>query len=86
MGKILHQKCLKHATDTIDKIIQLKQKREQLQLTEKKDKEEYLKKLFEYQGAEKIYQLCKKALYSSKTEISIALLNQLVNYNQKYPA
>lgn len=85
-NKILHQKCLKHATDTIDKIIQLKQKRKKLQLTEKKDKEEYLKKLFEYQEAEKIYQLCKKALFSSKTEISIALLNQLVNYNQKYPA
>ena len=63
-----------------------------MQLTEKKDKEEYLKKLFEYQWtasfgeAEKIHQLCKKALYSSKKEISIALLNQLVNYNQKYPA
>lgn len=35
-NKILHQKYLKHATDTIDKIIQLKQKRKKLQLTEKK--------------------------------------------------
>lgn len=64
--------CIKSVLSTQliqDKIIQLKQKRKKLRLTEKKDKEEYLKKLFDYQEAEKIYQLCKKALYSNKTEI-----------------
>lgn len=84
-NKVLHQKCLKHAMDTIDRIIQLKQKRKKLQMTSVNDKEEYLKNLEEYQEAQKIYDLCKKALYGKQKEVSIDLLNQLINYKEKYP-
>lgn len=85
-NKVLHQKCLKHAMDAIDRIIQLKQKRKKLQMTSVNDKEEYLKNLDEYQEAQKIYDLCKKVLYGRQKEVSISLLNQLVNYKEKYPA
>ncbi len=85
-NKVLHQKCLKHAMDAIDRIIQLKQKRKKLQLTSVNDKEEYLKNLEEYRGTQKIYDLCKNALYSRQKEFSIDLLNQLINYKEKYPA
>lgn len=85
-NKVLHQKCLKHAMDAIDRIIQLKQKRKKLQMTSVNDKEEYLKNLDEYQEAQKIYDLCKKALYGRQKEVSINLLNQLFNYKEKYPA
>lgn len=84
-NKVLHQKCLKHAMDAIDRIIQLKQKRKKLQMTSVNDKEEYLKNLDEYQEAQKIYDLCKKVLYGRQKEVSISFLNQLVNYKEKYP-
>lgn len=60
--------------DAIDRIIQLKQKRKKLQMTSVNDKEEYLKNLEEYQEAQKIYDLCKKALYGKQKEVSIDLL------------
>jgi len=40
----------------------------------------------EYQEAQKIYELCKKALYSRKKEFTIELLNQLINHKEKYPS
>lgn len=85
-NKVLHQKCLKHAIDAIDRIIQLKQKRKKMQTTSLNDKEEYLKNFDEYQEAQRIYDLCKKALYGKQKEVSINLLNQLVNYKEKYLA
>jgi transposase-like protein len=51
----------------------------------KNDREEYLKNLEDYQEAQKIYDLCKKALYCKQKESSMILLNQLINYKEKYP-
>lgn len=84
--KVLHQKCLKHAMNTIDRIIKLKQKRKKFQMTSINDKEEYQKNLSEYQEAEKIYDVCKKAVYTKKKKDSIRIVNQLTNYyKEDYP-
>jgi transposase-like protein len=85
-NKVLHQKCLKHAMDAIDRIIQLKQKRKKLQTTSLNDKEEYLKNFDEYQEAQRIYDICKKALYSKEKKDSIDRLNQLINYENGNPS
>ncbi len=55
-------------------------------MTPVNDKEEYKKNLEEYKEAQKIYDLCKKALYSRKKEFTIELLNQLINHKEKYPS
>lgn len=83
--KVLHQKCLKHAIDAIDRIIKLKQKRRKLQTTPPADKDEYLKSLVEYQEAQRIYDICKKAFHSKDKRQTIILLKQLVNYKEGYP-
>jgi len=84
--KVLHQKCLKHAMNTIDRIIKLKQKRKRFQMTSLDAKEEYRKNLSEYQEAEKIYEACKKAVYTKKKKDSVRLVDQLTDYYKgSYP-
>lgn len=84
-NKVLHQKCLKHAMDAIDRIIQLKQKRKKLQMTLLNDREEYRKNFDEYQEAQSIYDKCKKIVYSKENKDSIDQHNQLINHKEKYP-
>lgn len=83
--KVPHQKCLKHALDIVDRLIQLKQKRKRYHNASLKDRENYEIKEKEYQEAEKIYTLCKEMFYSSEEKQSKQLFKQLSIYKSHYP-
>ncbi len=83
--KVPHQKCLKHVLDSVDKIIQLKQKRKAFQKTKADDKATYEMRQKEYMEAEKIFDLARELFYSRRKKQSNKILKGLLNYKSKYP-
>lgn len=84
-NNIPHQKCLKHAIDTIDRILHLKQKRKKFQKTRATDKQEWRKNMQEFYEAEQINNLCKQILYSKQRTETNSLFKELKNWEEKYP-
>lgn len=86
--EIPHQKCLKHALDIVDKIIQLKQKRKGFvrnQNTYSREKEESERIIQEYEEAETIFKIVKEMLFSSDKNRSSKMFEKLKYYIIKYP-
>jgi transposase-like protein len=84
-NKLPHQKCLKHALDSVDKIVQLKQKRKSYQKAYRFDREDFELKEKEYKEAEIIFTLSKQLFYSSDKRQSKRILKGLKIYKGKYP-
>lgn len=84
-NKLPHQKCLKHVLDSIDKIIQLKQKRKSYEKADKLDKDGYELKQKEYKEAEMIFTLSKQMFYCPDKKQSKQILKGLRIYTDKYP-
>lgn len=83
--KVPHQKCLKHALEAVDKIIQLKQKRKSYQKSSPVEEESYKIKEKEYWEAETIFRLTREMFYCSKENQSKKILGDLRTYKSKYP-
>lgn len=83
--KLPHQKCLKHALDSVDKIVQLKQKRKSFQKADKFDKDDFELKEKQYKEAEMIFTLSKQMFYSSDKRQSKRILKGLRIHEEKYP-
>jgi transposase-like protein len=83
--EIPHQKCLKHALDAVDRIIELKQKRRAYEMAVKIRRSDLLERKNQYQEAEKIMGLCRSLFYSSDNVESKRLLKQLQTYCDRYP-
>lgn len=78
-----HQKCLKHALDTVDKILQLRQKRKAYQKASRNDGVVHQEK--EYREAETIFTLTRELFYSRDEKQSKKILSGLRCYQNKYP-
>lgn len=81
---IVHQKCLKHAMDNVDRIIRLKQKRKAYQKADRLVICEYLMAEAEYKEAQKIYDLVKQMFYCSEQTRSQRIFHQLSRYKENY--
>ena len=62
-----HQKCLKHAMDAIDRLLELRQKRKRLQKIPIPGKKGYRQALVKYIEAEGIHKICRQVLYSKES-------------------
>ncbi|MEW6195043.1 MAG: hypothetical protein AB1521_07805 [Bacteroidota bacterium] len=80
-----HQKCLKHALDVIDKIVQLRQKRKAYQKTYVKDRAAYEMIEKDYREAEMVFSLTRELFYSQDETQSKKILSNLRCYQNKYP-
>jgi transposase-like protein len=84
-GKILHQKCLKHAMDTVDKILQLHQMKKEIERANKFTESIHSDYLRDFQEKERIYNLCQEAFYTSDRKLTLRIIDELRRQEEKYP-
>ncbi len=82
--EIPHQKCLHHALDIVDRIIEFKQKRRAYENAVKTQSSDMLEKKNRYEEAEKIMGLCKSLFYSSTKMESKKIRRQFQRYRDEY--
>ncbi len=76
-AQLSHQKCLKHAMDVIGRILELKQKRRQYQLSLNRSEQKNLDAFKRNQGAQMIYNISMKLLYTNDKTQRKSIIEEL---------